>query len=145
MKYSHILRASLLFILVFRHSKVFSQESSIVKKVKDANYIEVYFLKGKQPCIYKTKRKIDLTYLKTLITAAKNNPTLKSDTTGVIIYFKDRIELAKAYFSSKGTGSERAFTGAVIFKDGNRDVISLLNYGSGMLLNEEFYQLQHIK
>ncbi len=106
----------------------------------NVNNIEIHFFKGK-PSTYKTNRPIDLNYLKELITKAKNVPALQFDTTGEIIYFQDKTPILKAYFCSRGSGSKYKSTGAVMFRIGPTPIKALLNYGSGMLINEEFYQL----
>jgi hypothetical protein len=136
-----MLRTLIFLIIGLFSSNPFAQRLAISDKVKQANLVEIHFLKGKKPSVYKTKRAIDLTYLKDLITEAKNNPSLKCDTTGIIIYFNNNIELAKVYFSSKDTGSKFR-TGAVILKSGDKNIISLINYGTGMLLDEKFYSLK---
>jgi len=140
-----ILKVLLLFILILLTNKALSQQLSIIEKVKRANYAEIYFLKAKLPYVYKTKRKIDLICLKTLITAAKDDPGLKCDTTGMIIYFKDKVGLARIFFSSRGTGSKYNFIGVIAFKINERNITSKLNYGTAMLVNEVFYSLQKSK
>ena len=109
--------------------------------LNNVNNIEIHFFKGK-PNVYKTSRPIDLNYLRELITKAKNIPALQCDTTGEIIYFQGKTPVFKAYFCSRGSGSKYKSTGAVMFfQIGSSAIKSLLNYGSGMLINEESYQL----
>jgi hypothetical protein len=135
----------MLFATILISLNCFAQQPSIIAKVKQTNYVEIHFLKGKQPDVYKTKRAIDLTYLKDLILNARNNSSLRCDTTGTIIYFKNKVELAKVYFSSRGTGSKYNRTNAVAFSSNNGDVVSALNYGTGMLVDEVFYEFQKDK
>ena len=142
MEYYKILKPTIFVAAILLCGGVFSQERSLLEKIRQADDIEIHFLKKKQPCIYRTTRKIDLHHLKTLVTGATNNPELRCDTTGIIIYFKGNKKLAEAYFSSKGTGGRFS---AVTFRDRGGTVTSLLNYGTGMLLNEEFYRLTSSK
>jgi hypothetical protein len=55
------------------------------------------------------------------------------------------MQLFKAYFCSRGSGSKYNSSGAVMFQVGRNKIKARLNYGSGMLVNEEFYQLQKHK
>jgi hypothetical protein len=127
--------------MLWLSQRSYSQNNDLINKLSSVNYIEIKFLKGKQPDVYKTHKSIDILYLKDLITKAKNKPELVSDTTGKIIYYKNKKQLFEAYFSSKQSGSKYNSSGAVMFQNSQRNVKSLLNYGSGMLINEKYYQL----
>jgi hypothetical protein len=76
-----------------------------------------------------------------LILKAENKINLKCDSTGEIKYFKNKSEVFTAYFSTSQTGSKYT-DGAVVFRVNGEIKIALLNYGSGMLINEVFYNLQ---
>jgi hypothetical protein len=119
--------------------------SQNLSNLKQANYIEIRFFKGKQPAIYKTKRDMDLLYLKPLITKAQNKNDLVCDTTGEIIYYKDQTPVFKAYFCSSASGSRYKSTGGVMFNDGDAKIKRVLNYGSWMLIDEVYYQFQKQK
>jgi len=133
-------RSVLIIILPFLLS--FSAYAQNIGKLKHANYAEIRFFKGKQPSIYKTYKDIDLLYLKTLITKAQNKNNLICDTTGEITYFKNHTPLFKAYFCTSGSGSKYKSTGGVMFSNGTVKIKAFLNYGSGMLIDEVYYQLQ---
>jgi hypothetical protein len=145
MECNKALKTSLLFVAILLNCESFAQPSSIIEKVMQANNIEIHFLRGKQPCVYKSSKKIDLTYLKDLIINAKSKHDLQCDTTGIIVYFKDKVELAKVYFSSRGTGSKYKYIDAVVFTVNNKNILSQLNYGTGMLVDDVFYNLQKRK
>ncbi|WP_295674277.1 hypothetical protein [uncultured Mucilaginibacter sp.] len=140
-----VLKTSLLFVAILLICESFVQAPSIIEKVRQANRIEIHFLRGKQPCVYKSSKKIDLTYLKDLIIKAKSKHDLQCDTTGIILYFRNKVELAKVYFSSRGTGSKYKYIDAVVFNSNNKNILSQLNYGTGMLLDDVFYNLQKRK
>jgi hypothetical protein len=67
-----------------------AQTVSINDKLKEVTNIEIHFFKATHgdSAIYRTRKRIDLLFLKELITKAKNKPGLQSDTTGEIIYFE---------------------------------------------------------
>jgi hypothetical protein len=90
---------------------------------------------------YHTSRKSDLIFLKKMITEAHNSPELTIDTTGYIEYFRNNQLILTAYFSSRNTGG-KSTTGAIVFKIGSKTIKSLLNYGSGMLIDDKFYRLK---
>ncbi len=117
-----------------------AKDSSIENKLNNITRVEIHFFKGKQRKVYKSNKKMDLLFLKELITKAKNNTDLRCDTTGEIIYFENKVQVFKAYFCTKATGSR--YDGSVTFKTNNQKITSLLNYGSGMLIDEMYYQLQ---
>ena len=121
---------------------VYAEQVQIKKRLKEVNNIEIRFFKGKKKLVYKTSRPMDLLYLKELIIKAKNIPHLQCDTTGEIVYFKNKVQIFNAYFSLNGTGRELKSTEAVIFQNGADQIKALLNYGSVMLIQEEYYQLQ---
>jgi hypothetical protein len=134
-------KITILSVFLFWFASVAPCENiSIQNKLKKVNYIEIRFFNGKEMKVYKSDKKMDLLFLKELITKANNNTALKCDTTGEIIYFKNKVQVFKAYFCTKATGSK--YDGAVTFRANNQKVISLLNYGSGMLIDEMYYQLQ---
>jgi len=116
-----------------------TQKAPVVNILGKVNHIEIHFFKGKHPGIYKTSMAIDLQYLKGLINKAHNNPGIKTDTTGEIIYFSKNCQIFKVYFATKGSGSQLS-SAIVMFNDGTKNVKSLMNYGSGMLIDEEYYQ-----
>lgn len=123
-----------------------AKDSSIKNIMNQTNNIEIRFFKGKKDRVYRSKRRIDLLYLKDLITKAKNkSDLLLRDTTGEIIYYKNKVQLFKAYFCTRESGSKYDTEGTIIFEDGINKTKAVLNYGSFMLINEEYYQLQKAK
>ena len=126
-------------------SKTHAQNSTLKKELKGINYIEIHFFKLNKTLLYRTKKSIDIQYLTDLITKAKNDPTLQCDTTGEIIYFKGKTALFSAYFCTRETGSKYNSTGVVSFKNSTNKMKALLNYGTGMLINETYYQLNKTK
>ncbi|MDB5286535.1 MAG: hypothetical protein JWR05_1484 [Mucilaginibacter sp.] len=132
-------RSLLMLISILFTCNCYSQVVKGIIKVKHANKIEIKF-KGRPTYIYKATKQ-DALYLKDLILKAENKINLKCDSTGEIVYFKNEAPILKVYFSTLQTGSKYK-DGAVVFKLNGEIKIALLNYGSFMLINELFYNLQ---
>ena len=140
------MRSSILKIISLISIALFSvtalAQNVSIKRLNEINYIEIHYFKGNKVKVYKSNKGIDLMYLKGAIKKAHNEPNLQCDTTGEIVYFKNKTPLFKVYFCTKLSGSKYSHTAFVMFRLGTHNMKSKLNYGSGMLIDEEYYQLQ---
>jgi len=98
--------------------------------------IEIKFYKGKKTLTYSTTNKDILDAFKELIVKTKNNPAVKCDTTGEIIYFNKKQTLLKVYFSTHATKSKYKSSGITY-----DHISSAMTYRAGMDLDEIFYSL----
>lgn len=90
---------------------------------------------------YKAKKR-DLIFLKDLVLKAKESSNLKCDSTVEITYLKKGKKIFKAFLSTHVTGS-RYKEGAVSFNSKKANFLSLINYGTGMLIDEIYYNQKH--
>ena len=79
-----------IMVLLFFGIAIRADNGSLKYKLSEVDNVEIHFFKGKQGN-YKTRKLMDLLYLKELITKAKNNSDLQCDTSGEIIYFNNLV------------------------------------------------------
>ena len=106
------------------------------KNISKADKIEIRFYKAKKPLTYSTTEKNIVDAFKELIVKSKNNPTVKSDTTGEIIYLNKNTTLLKVYFSTHATKSKYKSPGISY-----NNILSSMTYRAGMDLDEIFNNL----
>ncbi len=129
----------LIYILIFLEVSYIAQKPN-TNKLEFANRLEVNFLKGKVIAPFVLKDKSSISIFKELIRAPKKNANLKCDTTGEIVYFNNKTELFKIYFSTRISKSKYKSPAIIV-----QNATSMMSYRVGMYLDEKFYQFNSQK
>ena len=135
--------AAIFIILCYSQFIHFFNYDIHVPNIRQTNAIKICFFKAKKPFVYTTKNHKHLIFFNSLVKQTLlNNKSVNNemlDTTGEIIYLKNRLPIFKVYFSTQITGSKYNLN-QIAYTSKHQNFTNHLSYNIGMMIDEIFYK-----
>jgi hypothetical protein len=128
-------------LILLSITKPHSIDQNVISDLNNVNSIEIRYLKAGKPLKQVVVDKQTISFFKDLVKDGKEKRSLNCDSTGEILYFTNKTQVFKAFFSTRITGSKFA-TDAITYTLNNHTICTLLTYNTGMDIDGFFYQLR---